>query len=252
VSDPEVESSSLSHPTLWWWNALWQLWVVTLTSYSSGEIELLWTLSIFFFLLSLSCTLVDFNTGVVLVKIYQWGYLVMIVHRTCQNWKRGRMLTRSSNDDGQGIYKVEWRTTACIGVLWFYCPETHPEFSHLYVGKLWRYKFADATGNRQAIWAGIYTEIILFWKKSYPLMELFHPFNLFVWRPFFIGAIPHYVAPMRSAPHIHADVAWSTLRAVDQPTWQDVWRRSRGRHTLKVWCRSKGRHTSTFLCTVHC
>jgi hypothetical protein len=47
-----------------------------------------------------------------------------------------------------------------------------------------------------------------------------------------IGATPLCVAPMRTAPHIHADVARSTLRAVDQPMWQDMWCRSHQRHTF--------------------
>jgi hypothetical protein len=47
------------------------------------------------------------------------------------------------------------------------------------------------------------------------------------------------VASMRTAPYIQADVA--------QPTWQDVCRRSHGRHTMKVWRRSDERHTSTYV-----
>jgi hypothetical protein len=44
---------------------------------------------------------------------------------------------------------------------------------------------------------------------------------------------------MQTAPHIHADVARLTIRAVDQPTWQDVWRPWHRRHTVKCGAHGK-------------
>jgi hypothetical protein len=68
--------------------------------------------------------------------------------------------------------------------------------------------------------------------------------NYFTPLTLFCGAFSSGATPSAT---ILADVARSTICAVDQPTWQGVWRRSHGRHTLNVWHHSEGRHTPTYV-----
>jgi hypothetical protein len=64
------------------------------------------------------------------------------------------------------------------------------------------------------------------WPNNFTLLTLFCMCGAFG-----SGVSPVCVASLRTAPQILAYVARSTLRAIDQPTWQGVWRRFHGRHT---------------------